>query len=175
MPSLRNSGISVGPYLGLASEAVAWHCFAIQSHRDVRVAELQRDGLCERARPKTGPEHWPTAVDRQIDSLLKQPVALSSWIVEATRGLASQFNRNRGIFRLGIEVASLNFRDNADTPSTRMKPADCRVSLRRNVHPAFLTRPASGGYERSKTSVLIDGQFRVFVSVGSRRTVRLSR
>jgi hypothetical protein len=49
-------------------------------------------------RPETGLERWPTAVDRQIDSLLKQPVALSFWIVEPTHGLASQFNRNRGFF-----------------------------------------------------------------------------
>ena len=43
MSLLRNSDISVGPYLGLASEAVAWHCFAIQSHRNERVVESQRD------------------------------------------------------------------------------------------------------------------------------------
>ena len=48
MPLLRNSNVSVGPYLGLVSEAVAWHCFAIQSRRDVRFVESQRDGMCER-------------------------------------------------------------------------------------------------------------------------------
>ena len=34
MPLLCNSTVSVGPYLGLVSEAVAWHCFAIQSQHD---------------------------------------------------------------------------------------------------------------------------------------------
>jgi len=45
MPLLRNSNVSVGPYLGLVSEAVAWHCFAIQSPRAVRVVESRRDGM----------------------------------------------------------------------------------------------------------------------------------
>ena len=35
MPLLRNSDISVGPFLGLASEAFAWHCFAIQPQPEV--------------------------------------------------------------------------------------------------------------------------------------------
>jgi hypothetical protein len=48
MPLLRNFNVSVGPYLGLVSEAVAWHFFAIQSRRDVRFVESQRDGMCER-------------------------------------------------------------------------------------------------------------------------------
>ena len=69
-------------------------------------------------RPETGLERWPTAVDRQIDSLLKQPVALSFRIVEPTHGLASQLRRNRGMFRLRIKVAGLSLRDDADTPST---------------------------------------------------------
>ena len=43
MSLLRNSRVSVGPYLGLVSEAVAWHCFAIQSQRDMRVVRAQRD------------------------------------------------------------------------------------------------------------------------------------
>ena len=43
MSLLRNSDSSVGPYLGLVSEPVAWHCFAIQSQRDVRVVESRRD------------------------------------------------------------------------------------------------------------------------------------
>ncbi len=82
-----------------------------------------------------------------------------------------------GRFPLGIEVADLSLRGSADTPSTstRMKPADCRVSLRRNVHPAFFNTPASGGYEPSETTVFVDVHFKVFVSVGSRRTARLSR
>ncbi len=45
MSLLRNFDVSVGPYLGLASEAGAWHCFAIQSQHDERVAESQRDGM----------------------------------------------------------------------------------------------------------------------------------
>ena len=37
----------------------------------------------------------------------------------------------------------------------RVKPADCRVSLRRNVRPGISTTPASGGCEPSEMSALL--------------------
>jgi len=52
-------------------------------------------------------------------------------------------------------------------------PEDCRVSLRRNVRPAFSSTTASEGVG-PPTSVFADVYFKVFVSVGSRRSARLS-
>ena len=42
----------------------------------------------------------------------------SDWRPRLLHGIASQFSRNRGIFRLGIKVADLSWGDDADTPST---------------------------------------------------------
>jgi hypothetical protein len=42
----------------------------------------------------------------------------SDWRPRLLHGIASQFNRDRAIFRLGMEVATLRSRDDADTPST---------------------------------------------------------
>ena len=42
----------------------------------------------------------------------------SDWRPSLLHGIASQFSRNHAIFRLGIEVANLSLRDDADTPST---------------------------------------------------------
>ena len=42
------------------------------------------------------------------------------------------------------------------------KPADCRVSLRRNVRPAFSSTPASGWCEPSETSVCFEVHFKAF-------------
>ena len=54
MSLLRNSDVSVGLYQGLVFEAVACHGFAIQSHRDVRIVESQRDGMCKPRMPIRG-------------------------------------------------------------------------------------------------------------------------
>ena len=50
---------------------------------------------------------------------------------------------------------------------------DRRVSLRRNVRPAFSSTPANGGCQPTETSVCVVVHVKVFVSVGSRRTARL--
>jgi hypothetical protein len=42
----------------------------------------------------------------------------SDWRPRLLHGIASQFSRNRAIFRLGMEVATLRLRDDVDTPST---------------------------------------------------------
>ena len=41
-----------------------------------------------------------------------------------------------------------------------VQPADCRVSLRRNVRPAFSRTPASGGCQSSETSVFVVVHFK---------------
>jgi hypothetical protein len=47
----------------------------------------------------------------------------SDWRPRLLHGIASQFSRNRAIFRLGMEVATLRSRDDADTPSTsKLRP-----------------------------------------------------
>jgi hypothetical protein len=54
-----------------------------------------------------------------------------------------------------------------------VQPAVCRVSLRRNVRPAFSRPPRSGGCEPSETSVFVEVLKKVLVSVRSRRPARL--
>jgi hypothetical protein len=53
-----------------------------------------------------------------------------------------------------------------------VKPEECRVSLRRNVRPAFSGPSVSEGCQSSETAVFVDLHFKVFVSVGSRHTAR---
>ena len=56
----------------------------------------------------------------------------SDWRPRLLHGIASQFSRNRAIFRLGMEVATLRLRDDVDTPSTSTststKKAEARAS-----------------------------------------------
>ena len=60
----------------------------------------------------------------------------SDWRPRLLHGIASQFSRHRAIFRLGMEVATLRLRDDADTPSTSTSTRPPNWRSLRNSLPA---------------------------------------
>ena len=80
------------------------------------------------------------------------------------RNMRSVFGFQFSVFSFQFSVFSFQFsvfgfRFSSTSTSTRwrnrVKPAECRVSLRRNVRPGISTTPASGGCEPSEMSALL--------------------